>query len=345
MERMISLWLKIFFVLLVLAGLLIFLVSIGDLVRLVLIAAVFSYLLDPAVTRIEAHGLSRTAATAILFIIIATVITVVLILVMPLISSEIRDISAGIDPTKARQFIDRIDQLVQNALGFLGVQGVDVSARLGQIVVDFSNALISRLSGIFTVITNLVIIPFVAFFLLKDGRDIKKHLISLVPNRYFELTCNMIYKMDQQLGQYLRGQLIDASIIGILSSLALLFLQVKYALLIGAFAGLANLVPYIGPLSGALLAITVCLFEGADLSLVLSVAGAFAVVQLIDNVVVQPAVVASRISMHPVVVLLVVIIGGQFFGVLGMLLSVPATAVLKVFIGDGYRIYRQYRLS
>jgi putative permease len=166
-----------------------------------------------------------------------------------------------------------------------------------------------------------------------------------VPNRYFEFALTLLHKTDQQLGGYLRGTFLDSLIIGVLSVIALLILKVKYAVLLGLFAGLANMVPFIGPIFGAIPAILVVMLDGGGMGRALSVVLAFLVVQFFDNSVVKPVVVARMVSLHPIVVLLAVIVGGKFFGVLGMFLSVPFTSIIKVIIEETVRNFRKYRFS
>ncbi len=345
MEQYFNRWIKIILFVLCIAALLYFLVSIGDLVKLLIISALLAYIIDPLVTLIEANGIGRTFATVIFFIVLAFVIGTTVILLMPYIGSEIATMSDGFDAQKAKAAIQRINRYFNENFAFLGGQDLNLTSEVADRLVGFGNEMLRNVFSVFTMVTYMVIIPFIVFFFLKDGRSAKKTVIEFVPNRYFELTCNLLYKMDVQLGNYLRGQVIDALIIGILSTTAMWLLGVENFLIIGVFAGLANLIPYIGPLCGAILAILLSLLNTGDVTMVLYIAVAFAIIQLTDNVVVQPAVVAKNVDLPPLVVLLVVIIGGKFFGILGMILSVPVTAILKVTFQEGVKIYQQYRFS
>jgi putative permease len=195
-----------------------------------------------------------------------------------------------------------------------------------------------------SVIMVAVIIPFVVFFLLKDGRNMKKQFISYVPNRYFEMTLNVLHKIDMQLGGYLRGQFIEAFVIGLLAVIALGILQVKYFTIIGMVAGLANMVPYVGPVAGAVPAIIVTLANDGDPMKLVYIVIAFAIVQLIDNILVQPLVLSKSVNLHPLVIVFAVLIGGQFFGLLGMLLAVPTAGIIKVTFMELYNAIRKYHL-
>ncbi|MGH1366421.1 MAG: AI-2E family transporter [Calditrichia bacterium] len=326
-------------------GALAFLFAIGDLVQIIIIAALLAYILDPLVNMIEARGMSRTLSAVILFGIISGIVGIGFLLLAPVFTVEVKSMRGGFGPENAKQLILTLEAYLKSNFSFLGIGDLNLVENLSQVVVEFGNFLFTNVSSLVGILANLVILPFITFFLLKDGREIKKGLVAAIPNRYFEFSLNLLYKMDKQLGNYLRGQILDALVIGILSMTAMALLGVKYAIIIGGFAGLFNLIPYVGPLAGALLAISVTLVESGDASMLLPIAGAFAIVQLMDNVLVQPTIVAKNVDLPPLVVLLVVIVGGKFFGILGMILCVPLTAIVKVLFQEALPMYRKYRFT
>ncbi len=345
MERGVHLLIKSLAVALLLTGLVVFLISVGSLVKLVVISALLAYALDPLVSRIESYGLGRTGATALLFCLLAVILGVGFLTFIPFLTSEVINLSGEVGQEQTQALFSLADESIKKFLAFFGIENLSLSGKFAEWLVSASNSLLSNLLDMLTLLTYVLFIPFIVFFLLKDGRSIKKYLISMVPNRYFELTCNLLYKMDMQLGNYFRGQFIDALIIGTLSVIALLILDVKYALFIGILAGIANMIPYIGPISGAMVAMVITFIDTGDGWLLLYIALAFAIVQLIDNIVVQPAVIARNVDLPPLVVLLAVIVGGKLFGIIGMLISVPVTAILKVSLQEGFKVYRQYRFN
>ena len=338
-------YLKIFLLLIVLVAFFIFLYAIGPLVKILIISALLAYILDPVASALEARGLNRTIATLIVFSFLILFIAGFVLLILPVITTESQAIQEGISNGKAQEYFSTLETSLRSQFRFLGIREINLSEKIHVLLSNLGEQVFNYLLNVVSLITNLVIIPFIMFFLLKDGREIKKHLISLVPNRYFEFTLNLLHKMDQQLGNYLRGQFMDAFIIGLLSITALWILGVNYFIVIGAFAGLANLIPYIGPIAGAIPAIIVSIMQTGSLSMVPWIALAFTIVQLMDNVLVQPLVVAKTVNLHPLIVLLVVIIGGQFLGILGMLLAVPVTGVIKVVAQESYHSYHQYRFD
>lgn len=199
------------------------------------------------------------------------------------------------------------------------------------------------LGGVFSGITFVVLVPFVTFFFLKEGRRITRDLIQLVPNAYFELCLNLLHQINGQIGGYIRGQILEAAAVAMLSIGALLLIGMDYAVPLGLLAGLANVIPFLGPLIGIVSASLVALATGGGLDLVGKVIVSFLLIQIIDNVVVQPTVVARSVEMHPLVVLFVVMVGSQLMGIVGMLIAVPLTGVIKVSILTIYRGLKEFR--
>ncbi len=330
----------------------IFLIAIGwviielsDIITIFIIGALLAYILDPITSFLEYKGMTRMQATSVVFLALALFLFLFSYFVVPLIVDQVKVIQHTFSSGQGTETIKRMEQSLKESIPMLKNADLNITAKLNEFITHFSNSIFSMVGSIISLITTLVVIPFVVFFLLKDGRTIKKGMVSIIPNRYFEMTLNLLYKTDQQIGGYLRGQFFDATIIGFLSVIALWILNVPYFLLIGTFAGLANMVPFIGPLTGAIVAILVVFLSNGTINQMIMVAAAFGIIQLLDNVLVQPLVVAGSVQMHPLIVLFAVIIGGQFWGVLGMFLAVPAAAVLKVLIVEFYYLYKNMHLA
>ena len=345
MEQRIPLWIKVVLLAMLGVGVLWVLASVRGVVTLVVLGALLAYLCDPLVNRLEARGLSRLPATIIVFGGISLVIVTSLWLFFPAVAVQARAIQTGFDMEHARAVVEEVEMLLETRLAAVGVQDLDLMSSVQDFVTTHVNDVLNYVPGVLSLVTQLVIIPFIMFFLLKDGRRIKKGFITLVPNRYFEFTLTVLHKTDVQLGNYLRGQLIASLVVAALSIVALWLLGVDYFVLIGLFAGLTNMIPYLGPIAGASLAVLVSIITTGSLATVLPIIIAFVVIQAIDNAGVQPLVLARNVELHPLLILLTLILAGNYFGVLGLLLAVPITAVLKVFIQETFANLRSYRLA
>ena len=199
------------------------------------------------------------------------------------------------------------------------------------------------IEGVISGLTFAVIVPFVAFFFLKEGRRLMRCLIALVPNAYFELCLNLMYQANKQIGNYIRGQLLAVLVVSVLSIGGLSIIGLSYALPLGLLAGLANVIPFLGPLIGIVCSSIVALATGGGLAMVAKVVAMFLLIQLFDNVLIQPTMVAQSVELHPLVVLFVVMVGSQLMGIVGMLIAVPLTGIAKVSGQTIYEGVRQYR--
>ncbi len=211
------------------------------------------------------------------------------------------------------------------------------------------NVLLGRttelVGGLFSGIMLIVIVPFVAFFFLREGRRITHGMIELVPNGYFEMTLNLLHSINNSIGGYIRGQILAVTVVAVLAGGGLMAIGMPYAWPIGVLAGLSNMIPYLGPIIGIVSATIVALATLGGMSMVTKVVIVFAVIQIVDNVLIQPIVIAKSVDLHPLVILVVVMIGSDLWGIVGMLVAVPATGILKVSTQTIYEGVRGYSVN
>ena len=250
--------------------------------------------------------------------------------------------SAGITERNVVQTIDReqvnalVGRMQDQILGFV----------IGQSQSIF-NAIGTSAIGAFSVFTTGIIILFLTFFLLNSGRQMKKAFIQIVPNRFFEVALVLIQGLDRQLGDYLRSRLIQTIILSIIAATGYWILGLRFAILIGIIAGLANLIPYIGPFIGAIPAIIV-VFLGSRFGLgwsLLAVIILTLVIQIIDNAIITPLVIGKSVELGPVTTIVVVLLGEQLLGLIGLLMAVPIAAMCKLIIEEVWTEFKGYSQS
>ena len=318
----------------------------GNAAQVVIISLLLAYILDPAATLLESRGISRGLATLLILLLLGALIVASAFLLVPVVAEQLRALQSGATNEAAASAVGKIEALVRERLSFLGLGSLDLGAKLGEFKQSIGDRVFEfLLSDSVELIVSAVAVPFMMFFFIKDGRELKKRVVGMVPNRYFEFTLDLLNKMDVQLGNYLRGQFVDALTFGVLSIIALWILGVNYFVFLGVFAGLANLIPYVGPIAGMVPAAVVAVLGSGDLGSGVSVVIAFVILKMLDDFVVQPLVVASSVEMHPVIVLVAIMVGGGLYGILGMLLAVPVAGFFKVVLKEGVSTYRKYRFS
>ncbi len=210
------------------------------------------------------------------------------------------------------------------------------------------NAIGTSAIGAFSVFTTGIIILFLTFFLLNSGRQMKKAFIQIVPNRFFEVALVLIQGLDRQLGDYLRSRLIQTIILSIVAAIGYWILGLRFAILIGIIAGLANLIPYIGPFIGAIPAIIVVFLGSSRFGLgwsLLAVIILTLVIQIIDNAIITPLVIGKSVELGPVTTIVVVLLGEQLLGLIGLLMAVPIAAMCKLIIEEVWTEFKGYSQS
>lgn len=310
-----------------------------------ILSLVLSLLLNPLVVALESRGFGRAAAALLVLGALVLVLAAALTLLAPVIGREIRTLSQLAQNETPATLLDKIRTLLRENLPWL--KNPAFLAQILKLAEDFLNSLFQRsirlLPGVVPLVIALVLIPFMTFFLLKDGRRLKKAFIALLPNRYFEMTASLLHKIDRQVGNYIRGQFLVSLSVGILAAAALALLGVPYFLLVGAVAGLANLIPYFGPIAGAIPGVILNVVAKGRLDAALPVIAAFLLIRLIDDTLLSPNILGRSLHIHPLLVILVIFIGGEMFGVMGLLLCIPVTGILKVTIQELAWSFRHYR--
>jgi len=316
--------------------------ALSPIVKIVIVSALFAYLLSPVARFLESLNMSRTAATAVIFAALLLAGVIVITAFAPTLAAEMSALKDRLTSEETSRMLNRIEKALAHNLPFLGFRNLDLSGKFQDAIVGGGSWLFGHLTDAASIISSIFLVPFISFFFMKDAQAFKRALISLVPNRYFEFTLHMLYKLNIQFGNYLRGQLIDCLIVGCMATAVLWALKVNYFLMIGAIAGIANIIPYFGPIIGASLAVFVSLLQTGKPESILYIIAAFACIKIIDDALVQPLIVAKSSRLHPLTVLLAVLAGGHLYGILGMLISVPVAGFIKAVVMESVANYRRY---
>ena len=310
-----------------------------------ILAILLSILLNPLVVLCESRGMNRTAAVVLVMALITVALAAALAVLAPAIAHEVKTLSGLLQNETPATLLEKLKALLHQHLPWLQNMGIitQIMGRSEKFIYSLLNQSIQLLPSIFPLIIALVLIPFMTFFLLKDGRRLKKTFIQFMPNRYFEMTVHLLHKIDCQLSNYIRGQMLVSLCIGTLAAAALAILGIPYFLLIGAVAGLANMIPYFGPIVGAIPAIILNVVAKGSLAAALPVMAAFLLIRLIDDTLVSPNILGRSLHIHPLLVILVIFTGGEMFGIMGLLLCIPVTGIIKVTIQQLIWNFKNYR--
>ena len=331
-----------------LAGLLVLLYFLGPVLMPFVVSAALAYLADPLVDRLQRGRLPRTVAVVLVFVTLSAVSLPLLMLLLPLLADQVREFVANVP--------DYLAWIQNKGLPAIGVTlppelQLDpdnlkrvVSENLpeaGGIAKDLLGTL-SRSGGAFLAfMANLLLIPVVTFYLLRDWDHLIAWIDAALPARYRDTVRSLAQEADFVLSGFMRGQLLVMLSLAAIYSLGLWIAGVKLALLIGIGAGLVSFVPYLGFIAGILAASIAVLAQLDGFAPLLAVFLVFMVGQLIESMLLTPWLVGDRIGLHPVAVIFAVMAGGQLFGFIGILLALPVTAVLAVLVRHALTLWRE----
>jgi len=325
------------------AGLIIYAIGRG---LIPFLAACFvAFVLSPLVEFLERRGLSRLQAVATIFGGGLVVAIAAVIYLTPVLQDQIATLRVKL-PQYAVEAQDRLEAFQQELdRRFPELKRVKVGETITKSTTAFVDQQLERFPNIVfnvvTLLTVFVLIPIITWYLLLESRAIKRFVIGLVPNRYFEPALNLLYRVDQHLSRYLAGLLIDAVVVGALLSIGYSLIGVQFAVAIGISSGFVHLVPYLGPVFGAVVALLVTVLESGLTVKLLYVVLVASAVHLFDSLLIQPLVLSKTADLHPLTVLMILIIGGSTFGIWGMLLGVPAFCVARIVVQEYVGIARR----
>ena len=203
---------------------------------------------------------------------------------------------------------------------------------------------LSSIMSLILMVVNIFIIPVAMFYLLRDFDVFNGKIMDLVPPRFRDQTLEIFGEVDKVLSGFVRGQLMVASLMSIMYCIGLYICNTPMSLFIGALAGFASLIPYLGLVVGLVPAALLTFLQFHDAAHLIGVAAVFTIVQMLEGMVITPRIVGDQIGLHPIVIMLAVLIGAEVFGLLGVFLAVPAAAVLNVLLARGIIKYKKSSL-
>ena len=335
------------FALMLLVGSLIAIYLLSPILSPFLIAMGLAYLGDPIVDRIEAGGAPRTVGVLVVFVVFFLLLVGTLLVVFPILVRETAELIRGI-PAFITWLQTNTSPWIEDTFGVDPFQ-LDLDALKGSLTENWQKAggiaqtVLAEITtsglALMTAVANIVLIPVVAFYLLRDWDHIMARLRDMLPRDSEAEVVGLARECDEVLSAFLRGQLLIMILLGIIYAVGLSIVGLNAALLIGMLAGLASVVPYLGFVVGIAAASLAALFQFQDAIHLLYVLIVFGIGQALEGMVLTPLLVGDRIGLHPVAVIFAILAGGQLFGFVGILLALPVAAVVMVFLRHAHARY------
>jgi len=322
---------KIMLVITLFVALFYFSYRIADIFAMIAVALLVVYTIVPLVNLLVKHGVGHKLAAVISFFILLAVIGIAGALVVPNLYREISSLTRFVN----RDLLISIESLILKAEDFL--RNYYIGIRLSSILEQLPSSLQASTKqvtelvlGIFTGAWNLFFTLLMVFFFLQDLENIKQNITRLFPSRYRHHITEGIVLVDQKVGAFLRGNLVRCTVVGILNGVLLALFGMPFAVSLGIISGIFNIIPFIGPLVGAVPGVLISLAGSTPHPLLVIVI--YIITQAVDNIFLIPYLLGKAVDLRPITVVISLLIGGKLLGFLGMLLAIPVAAILKVLL-------------
>lgn len=313
-----------------------------------LVGATLAYMGDPLADRLEKFKIPRTIAVVIVFSVITLIVIGSLLIIIPAVKTQIEFTFAKAPEAYLWLNQKGIPWINETLSLQIAVSELDIQEWLKQHWEDTSSILGSVLTGIgsssmamMAWLANLILVPVVAFYLMRDWDKLIAYIGDLIPRKNSDIIFQLAKESDEVLGSFVRGQLMVMLALGVIYSIGLSITGLDVALLVGMIAGLASIVPYLGFGVGILVAGVAAILQFHTAGALIPIVIVFVIGQALEGMVLTPLMVGDKIGLHPVTVIFAILAGGQLFGFTGILIALPVAAVLAVLMRHFHGRYRQ----
>jgi len=315
------------------------------------ISALLAYLADPIVDKLEAKKLSRTVSVSVVFTVLSVLGLILLLVLVPLLTSQV-----GALIKRLPEYLTLLQTTIEPWLTSIGFSAevFDVStikhaltsywAEAGQVAGGIFSYMTRSGMAVLQWLVNLILVPVVTFYLLRDWDILVARFRELLPRRHAEKFIALSLECDDMLAAFIRGQLMVMLALASIYTMGLAMIGIELSLLLGVAAGIVSFVPYLGLIVGIGLAGLAAFFQFHEWFPVIMVVLVFSVAQVVEAVILTPRFVGERIGLHPVAVIFAVLAGGQLFGFTGVLLALPVAAVVMVLLRHTHQRYLDSQL-
>src|SRR5690554_1649257 len=335
--------LKIPFMLLLLGGIICFILCIKGILLPFIIGLFLAYLFYPLICFLDRRNISRTWAIYLISIVFLMLLSIAVFFIFPSIIREIEEL-ARMFP----QYTERIDKYID----FLNREyhrirlPAILKELLDRFLLKLEEQTISFLEGITEYILNslgtilsLVIAPFITYYLLKDAELLKKGILNYIPPGYRQRIVYLGKEINKIFMGYIRGQIWVSIIVALMSGVGLYFFQLRFYVILALFAGLSNMIPYIGPIIGGVPAVLLALLSSPLKAF--GVVVLFLIIQQLESSFIAPEIMSEEVGIHHLSIIFALLVGAELFGLPGLLLAVPLGGSIKVLINFIYDYFRE----
>ncbi|WP_431801801.1 AI-2E family transporter [Halobacillus andaensis] len=304
----------------------------------VLFTVVVYYLLRPFIVLLERLGIKRVWGILVTIALVAGLITLLVFLIIPFLERQFISLSKEL-PEYLIEMAGSVDNWLRNSIlaNYYNDLFEDLEGTLSQVSDNFSSYAGNTVEGItnfISTVTNVIVaivtLPFILFYLLKDGEKFPNMILKVFPPKVRPELSSVFKGIDHQLSAYIQGQIIVSFCIGVMMYIGFLIIGLDYALLLAAIASVTSVVPYLGPMIAIIPALIIAIVTSPFMLLKLALV--WTVVQLLEGKFISPQIMGKRLHVHPVTIIFVLLTAGHLFGVIGVIVAIPGYAIIKVIV-------------
>lgn len=314
----------------------------------IFIAAIMAFIINPIVNKLEKKGIKRAYGVIIVYVIFALVMAILLAIVIPKTVSEIGKLISS-TPKIIETLSDKADEITNNLqkmmegkfANFTNKSDVNIVEQFGKrfldIIKNYQDKLFSSIgniasgiSGMLSALVRIFLVMIFTFYFTVDKEKVKSFIVRNIPEKYKRDVMYVAVRINDALLEFVKGRLLMAIFVGLITMIALLIVRVDFAIIIGFVTCIADIIPYIGPFLGFLPAVLFAFMDSPMKALIVGII--FVLIQWAENNIIAPKLLGDKIGLNPLLILIAIIIGGGMFGVMGMILGVPLISVIIILI-------------
>ncbi len=314
----------------------------------IFIAAIMAFIINPIVNKLEKKGIKRAYGVIIVYVIFALVMAILLAIVIPKTVSEIGKLISS-TPKIIETLSDKADEITNNLqkmmegkfANFTNKSDVNIVEQFGKrfldIIKNYQDKLFSSIgniasgiSGMLSALVKTFLVMIFTFYFTVDKEKVKSFIVRNIPEKYKRDVMYVAVRINDALLEFVKGRLLMAIFVGLITMIALLIVRVDFAIIIGFVTCIADIIPYIGPFLGFLPAVLFAFMDSPMKALIVGII--FVLIQWAENNIIAPKLLGDKIGLNPLLILIAIIIGGGMFGVMGMILGVPLISVIIILI-------------
>ena len=334
---------KVFIVTFSIAAPIFILSMFGQVFILLVLSFAVTMVLKPLVDYLEKEDIPRVAAILGLYLVIGILLFAGFVTIYPVMVRQLTNLAVFLSGDRLSRVLNQLSVSISGFIPFL--KSSDLATKIETTLPALTGKAEETITNVIGMAGSFIVVPFITFFLLNDYHRIQKAVIENVPNKYFEMSLNVISKLETQLSKYIRGVCIELISVAILYASAYSLLGFRYAIIFGIVCGFSNIIPMAGPLLAAIPIVIASLIQFGDFRMLVPIVLTTFVVQQIDKMFIQPNVYGKILDMHPLTIVLTILVGSELLGIVGMVLAIPIYTVIKVTARETNWGLKNYRIT